>query len=849
MLKLASTYGYKERKNLAKEWLIGEGLVGQCAYEKQRILLSQVPADYIQITSGLGEATPLNIVVLPVIFEAEVKAVIELASFQRFSDIHLSFVEQLTDSLGIILNNIEATMRTEDLLTQSQSLAGELQSQQEELQQTNEELEDKAKLLADQNREVERKNQEVEDARKSLEEKAEQLALTSKYKSEFLANMSHELRTPLNSLLILSQQLADNPEGNLTDRQVQYSNTIHGAGADLMNLINDILDLSKIESGTVTVDTEDILFTDFSDVVYRMFNPVAESRHVKFNINVDPSLPNMIKTDTKRLQQIIKNLLSNSFKFTEKGSVTFDITEARSGWSKSHENLNKARTVVAFAVTDTGIGIPPERQKVIFEAFQQADTGTSRKYGGAGLGLAISRELANLLGGEICLTSEPGEGSTFTLYLPLNFRGSYLNQTETTIVSSPSVPRRKTERKAFQDDRDSLNQGDQVVLIVEDDQSFAEILMEIARNKGFKVAVASRGEEALVLAREIKPVAITLDILLPDIDGWTVLDRLKLDPETRHIPVNIISVEDNRTLGLQRGAFAFLTKPVGREELEEVFVRISDVVKKPDKKILVVEDDDNDSKAIVKMIEGNDVKITVVGTGQKALVALKENKFDCMVLDLGLPDMSGFDILKEMEKSPESQKMPVIVYTGKDLTKLQENQLKKMAKSVIVKNVNSPERLLAATSLFLHRTVSRLPEEKRRILEKLYQSDTSLENKKALVVDDDVRNLFAMTSVLENHNMGVVTAENGRQALEILQTNPDFDAILMDIMMPEMDGYETMKAIRKDPRFKSIPIIAVTAKAMKGDREKCLESGASDYISKPVNTEQLVSLLRIWLYK
>ncbi|MGO8880254.1 MAG: response regulator, partial [Desulfomonilaceae bacterium] len=870
MLKLASTYGYKERKNLAKQWLIGEGLVGQCAYEKQRILLSQVPADYIQITSGLGEATPLNIVVLPVIFEAEVKAVIELASFQRFSDIHLSFVEQLTDSLGIILNNIEATMRTEDLLTQSQSLAGELQSQQEELQQTNEELEDKAKLLADQNREVERKNQEVEDARKSLEEKAEQLALTSKYKSEFLANMSHELRTPLNSLLILSQQLADNPEGNLTDRQVQYSNTIHGAGADLLNLINDILDLSKIESGTVTVDTEDILFTDFSDVVYRMFNPVAESRHVEFNINVDPSLPNTIKSDTKRLQQIIKNLLSNSFKFTEKGSVTFDITEARSGWSRDHENLNKAKTVVAFAVTDTGIGIPPERQKVIFEAFQQADTGTSRKYGGAGLGLAISRELAHLLGGQICLTSEPGEGSTFTLYLPLNFSGSYLNQAETTILSSPSVPPRetekrvsspqskfltsleklrKTEHKAFQDDRDSLKQGDRVVLIVEDDQSFAEILMEIARNKGLKVVVALRGEESLLLARELKPIAITLDILLPDIDGWTVLDRLKLDPETRHIPVHIISVEDNRTLGLQRGAFAFLTKPVGREELEEVFVRISDIAKKPDKRILVVEDDDNDSKAIVEMIEGNDVKITVVGTGQKALVALKENKFDCMILDLGLPDMSGLDILKEMEKSPESQQMPVIVYTGKDLTKLQENQLKKMAKRVIVKNVNSPERLLAATSLFLHRTVSRLPEEKRRILEKLYQSDTSLENRKALVVDDDVRNLFAMTSVLENHNMGVVTAENGRQALEILQTNPDFDAILMDIMMPEMDGYETMKAIRKDPRFKSIPIIAVTAKAMKGDREKCLESGASDYISKPVNTDQLVSLLRIWLYK
>ncbi|MEW6669822.1 MAG: response regulator [Thermodesulfobacteriota bacterium] len=872
LLKLLASYGYKERKNLSKEWRIGEGLVGQCAFEKQRILLTQAPRDYIQITSGLGEGTPANIVVLPVLFEGKIKAVFELASFERFSDTHLTFLEQLTESLGIVLNTIEATMKTEDLLKQSQSLAEELQNQQQELQQTNEELEEKARLLAEQNEEVERKNREIEDARGALEEKAEQLALTSKYKSEFLANMSHELRTPLNSLLILSQQLSDNPEKHLDTKEVEYAHTIHSSGQDLLNLINDILDLSKIESGTVTVETEEYPFSELEAHVERTFRHVAQNKKLEFGITLDPGLPAHVRTDVKRLQQVIKNLLSNAFKFTEKGEVTLGAAPVTGGWSRDHEILNKAEKVIAFSVRDTGIGIPPEKQKLIFEAFQQADGSTSRKYGGTGLGLAISREIAYLLGGEIRLTSAPGKGSVFTLYLPQTYQGparGYLPGSPgeggagrgpqdaprpagagpAPLLHPPAGTAQDYSLEQVPDDRAAISTKDKVVLIVEDDPRFARIVLDVARKKGFKGVVTSLGEEVMGLVEKFHPEAITLDVHLPDVDGWTVLDRLKLNTGTQHIAVHLITVEDDRKHGLERGAFAFLKKPVTKADLEKAFARMEKMTRAGIKKVLVVEDKGEEREAIVKQLGNGDIKITQAQNGKKALAALKKQDFDLVVLDLMLPDISGFEVLEEMRTKLETQETPVIIYTAKDLTREEESRLSRMAEYIIIKGVKSPERLLAEATLFLHRVASRLPEEKRQTLEKLYVSDKALEGKKVLIVDDDVRNLFALTTVLERHKLEVLTAENGKDGIETLKKTQGIDIVLMDIMMPGMDGYETMGRIRKIARFKDLPILALTAKAMKGDREKCLEAGASDYITKPVNQEQLLSLMRVWLYR
>jgi hypothetical protein len=875
-LKLLASYAYRERKNVATSFRMGEGLVGQCALEKERILLTNVPDNYIQITSGLGESKPNNIIVLPIVFEGQVKAVMELASFERFNPTHLTFLDQLTESIGIVLNTLEANMRTEDLLKQSQSLARELQAQQDELQQTNAELEEKAKLLVLQNEEVARKNREVEQARQALEEKASQLALTSKYKSEFLANMSHELRTPLNSLLILANQLAENAEGNLTPKQVEFAKTIHGSGIDLLTLINDILDLSKIESGTVTVDISDLPFTHLHDYIDRTFRHVAESKKLGFDIKLDADLPKSLQTDTKRLQQVLKNLLSNAFKFTEHGEVSLRIFQAPDGWSTENAELQSAKSVIAFSVNDTGIGIAPEKQQIIFEAFQQADGSTNRRFGGTGLGLAISREIARLLGGEIKLTSKVGEGSTFTLYLPQNQVGLRPPR-RSGPVEWTEAPRRETRLILAQpngdgdgngnggtmtsssselapdsevmDDRENIVPGDRVVMIVEDDLKFASYLLDMARDHGFKGIVTSRGAAALSMAREHKPDAITLDLGLPDIEGWKVLDRLKDDPNTRHIPVQIITADEERERGLKQGALSFLTKPVQKETLDEGFNDIQKYLDRQVKTLLIVEDDETQRRAMAELVGSNDVLITGASTAAEALKALKENRFDCMVLDLGLPDMSGFELMEEIKKEPSLRALPVIVYTGRDLTRKEESQLKRMAKTIIVKDVRSPERLLDETALFLHRVQANLPERQRKMLEQLHKTDEMLAAKKVLVVDDDIRNIFAMTSLLERHQMQVVSAENGRDAIKVLENSDDIDVVLMDIMMPEMDGYDTIHEIRKLQRFKTLPILALTAKAMKGDREKCIEAGASDYISKPVDTEQLLSLLRVWLHR
>jgi len=835
---------------------IGEGLIGQCAAEKRRMLIVDVPPGATPVRSGLFQAVPRNIIVLPVLFEDQVKAVIELATLGDFTASQLAFLEQLTASIGIVLNSIEATMQTENLLEQSQQLATELQTQQRELQQTNEQLGLKAQQLAEQNAEVERKNQEIEQARRALEEKAKELALTSKYKSEFLANMSHELRTPLNSILVLGQQLSENPEGNLSPKQVEFSRTIHGAGTDLLNLISDILDLSKIESGTVSVQAEEVFFASLLEVVARPFRHEADNRRLTFETYLDPNLGTSLVTDAKRVQQVLKNLLSNAFKFTEQGRVRLSVLRANGGWSADHPVLTRAETVIALEVSDTGIGIPAEKQRIIFEAFQQADAGTSRKYGGTGLGLAISRELSNLLGGEIQLKSAAGSGSTFTLYLPQLYVGPtgtgtlrVSSQVSSLTFSPLRTPAPDRTQERVPDDRESLKNGDNVLLIVEDDLHYARILCDLARDTGFKVLMAASGAEALSLAREYQPTAVSLDVFLPDMLGWTVLNHLKQNPGTRHIPVQMLTLDDDRRHGLSRGAFAFLTKPADRSSLEAAFSRIKHYAAPRRKRLLVVEDDPSEQFSIRELLGSEDIDVQIASTGSQALEVVRDQSFDCMVLDLRLPDMSGFEVLEKLSGQGGLADLPVVVFTGRELSLEEDTRLHELARSVVVKDVESPERLLDETSLFLHRVIADLPEEKQKMLDRLHHSDDALVGKKVLVVDDDVRNIFALSSVLERRGMAVLTASTGREAIAQLESTDDVAIVLMDIMMPEMDGYQTMQVIRENSAFRRLPIIALTAKAMKGDREKCLEAGASEYLAKPVNTEQLLSALRMWLHR
>ncbi|MDB5684017.1 MAG: response regulator, partial [Sphingomonas bacterium] len=733
-LELVASYGAESRDELTREFRLREGLVGQAAADKRPILLKGVPSEFIRIGSGLGHATPANVNILPALFEDDVKAVIELASFSEFNETHQNFLDQLMESVGIVLNTIAATMRTEGLLEQSQLLTQELQARQtelttksEELHATNEELEEKAQLLENEKRQVEAKNLEIEMARRAVEEKAEQLALTSKYKSEFLANMSHELRTPLNSLLILSKLLADNPQGNLNEKQTEFARTIHGAGYDLLSLINDILDLSKIESGTVSIEVGDMPMTALKQHMERTFRQLAADKNLDFNVRFDSSVPATIRTDEKRLQQIVLNLLSNAFKFTAHGGVTLAVRSATSGWSTNHPVLRGAEQAIEIAVTDTGIGIPQDKQKLIFEAFQQADGTTSRKYGGTGLGLSISREIARLLGGELQVRSIPGEGSTFTLFIPLQAaapaalpgpRGTARYDNTGAIVSA-SLP---TEYQ-LTDDRDTLG-DDPFVLIVEDDPTFASILLDLARDAGLKGVVSTAGAGTLAMARKLQPHAITLDLGLSDIDGFVLLDLIKHDPQTSELPVHVISGADKVASALNMGAFGVTAKPADRATLAAIFAELADTI----------------------------------GTGTKVRRVMIDG-----------------------------------------------------------------EPILSARSA---------PE---------------LAGAKVLIVDDDIRNIYSLTSVLESYGVEVLHAERGRDGIVILEQTPDVAVALIDIMMPEMDGYETMQQIRQRPALVDLPLVAVTAKAMKGDRQKCLDAGASDYISKPVDIELLLALLRVWV--
>ncbi|MBC6983530.1 HAMP domain-containing protein [Caulobacter sp. 17J80-11] len=869
VLNLAAAYAFNNRKHLASQFKLREGLIGQCAYEKSRILLTNVPKEYVQISSGLGEAAPLNIIVLPALFEGEVQAVIELATFGQFNETQQAFLDQLMESIGIVLNTIAANMRTEGLLKQSQLLTAELQAQQseltktndrleqqaaslrqseellrakqDELQQTNAELEDKAHLLSAQNQQVEAKNREVEQAKLALEEKAEQLALTSKYKSEFLANMSHELRTPLNSLLILSKLLSDNTQGNLSEKQVEFARNIYAAGSDLLGLINDILDLSKIESGTVTLDIGEMSFADLRDQMDRTFAQLANDKKLDFAVELAPDLPRSMLTDDKRLQQIIKNLLSNAFKFTETGHVRLKVERVPGGWSVANDHLNRAGQVLAFSVEDTGIGIPEEKQRIIFEAFQQADGTTSRKYGGTGLGLSISREITRLLGGELKVSSTPGAGSTFTLFLPLNFSPAVQTTPSLRAAQRPMAlpapePTGDEPAQATMDDRDAVGPADPVILIVEDDPRFSAIMLSLVRDCGFKGVVTAEGAAVPALARRFSPDAVILDVGLPDMDGLALLDMLKRTPETRHIPVHVISAEDQRGLGLALGACGFTSKPVAPEAVVSTLHEVRDLAAKTERRVHLIGPDAEAAEILREAF----CEVEVADDLQAVLAAPAEARPGCVVVDA-----SAAPIAEVIDQLRRSDAGPVVVYTPDEPTPEDERRLRLAVFAGQVRVARTPEQLIEQASLSLHAPLERLPEAARASLAQTRQEDDVLAGRKIVVIDDDIRNIFSLASALEEYGVEFSYAESGRAGLELLGDRPQVDVVLVDIMMPDMDGYETIREIRARPGFASLPIVAVTAKAMKGDRQKCIQAGASDYVSKPVDIDQLISVLRV----
>ncbi|MXV16510.1 HAMP domain-containing protein [Hufsiella ginkgonis] len=826
-LKLFAGYAHKSRKHVNQEFSLSEGLVGQCATDKEKIRLANVPNEYLQISSGIGQAAPIDLVILPVLFENNIKAVIELASFENFSDTHIDFLDQLTESIGIVLNNIETNTRTEELLSQSQSLASELSAQQEELRRANDELHDKGR---------------------SLEEKAEQLTLTSKYKSEFLANMSHELRTPLNSLLILAQQLFENPEGNLTEKQRKYAKTIHSCGDDLIQLINDILDLSKIESGVLAADVMPVSFNEIAAFAESTFKPISEAKNLKFDIELQEGLPDVMETDMQRLNQILKNLLSNAFKFTEKGRVKLQIFKP--GPDEANP-LTDVGSVIAFSIEDSGIGISKNTQGIIFEAFQQAEGSTSRKYGGTGLGLSISKGFAELLGGTITVGSELGKGSVFTLYLPLKYKEEKIapvKHKETYQAAHQRSSMIDTAELVIDDDRHNISAEDRVLLVVEDDLRFTKILIDKAHDLNLKAVVAINYLEIFDSIIKYNPIAITLDVNMPESNGWKLLKLMKSDGNLRHIPVHVISGEDNKAMALKFGARSFSLKPLSNNTLDELISGIVAFHAHNKKRVLIFEDNEEELERLTNLVGNDHIEVFGSTTAQKGLSVLKKEVFDCIILDYMMPDASGLELLNKINLLKHEQ-TTIILHSARDFTQDELIQLKRLNHKIITKTPDSHLYLLEEILVRLHIDKKLISGEKLKLVDSIGNKGDILESKKVLVVDDDVRNLFALTAVFERSRIAVVTAESGREALEILNKDKSIDIVLMDIMMPEMDGYETIRMIRKEPRNKLLPIIAVTAKAMIGDRQKCISSGASDYITKPVKTDQLLSLMRVWLIK
>ncbi|WP_426200817.1 response regulator [Pseudomonas sp. TWP3-1] len=876
-LKRVASYGFsREQEEQAQAIYSGEGIVGQVAQQARLIRLDSVPSDYFKVSSGLGQGLPHSVLVVPTSDDERVNGVIELGFLRPLTDRDIELLELIAGNIGTSIEAARYRQRLQEVLAETQQLNEELQVQQEELktaneeleeqsrilkesqahletqqvelEQTNEQLAEQAQILADQRDAMDLKNTELNQAQVQLEERAEELQRSSKYKSEFLANMSHELRTPLNSSLILAKLLAENPHDNLSAEQVKFAESIYSAGNDLLNLINDILDISKVEAGKLEVLPENTSVARLAEGLRGMFEPLAADKKLAFSVELQPGAPGMMFTDRQRLEQVIKNLLSNAVKFTEKGAVSLTIA------AQPNERI-------AFIVQDSGIGIAKDQQESIFEAFRQADGTTNRKYGGTGLGLSISRDLANLLGGSISISSTPGQGSVFTLVLPLQYREpgetpfaplTFTPSITTTPVAAPVAPispLAPVHIPRFNDDRGNAPFATRCILVVEDEPNFAHILYDLAHELGYQCLVAHGADEGYDLAREFVPDAILLDMRLPDHSGLTVLQRLKERAETRHIPVHVISVEDRVEAAMHMGAIGYAVKPTTREELKDVFARLEAKLTQKVKRVLLVEDDDLQRESIARLIGDEDIEITAVGLAQEALELLRTTIFDCMVIDLKLPDMLGNELLKRMATEDICSFPPVIVYTGRNLTRDEEADLRKYSRSIIIKGARSPERLLDEVTLFLHKVESQLSHERQKMLKTARSRDKVFEGRKVLLVDDDVRNIFALTSALETKGAVVVIGRNGREAIERLNEVEDIDLVLMDVMMPEMDGFEATIEIRKDPRWRKLPIIAVTAKAMKDDQERCLQAGANDYLAKPIDLDRLFSLIRVWLPK
>ncbi len=915
-LILLASHAFTRRKSGVNRFLPGEGILGQAALEKKQILVSQIPQDYISISSGLGEAAPRNLCVTPLLFEGNVKGVLEIASFLPLTAPALEYLQHAAPTVASVVDASQAKERVAFALNQAQQYSTELEIQQKNLMNVNAELEEQTarlkqseQMLQEQQNELERANAELQEqsaqlmitqqklelqqrelevtnselsqkndllerqkadielARKNLAAQAEEVTLASKYKSEFLANMSHELRTPLNSMLLLARLLRDNPTGNLSEEQVESANVIFESGSDLLNLINEILDLSKIEAGKMELRLEQVELPDFERAILSQFEPMARAQDLTLKVQIDPEAPPSIVTDSQRFGQVLKNLLGNALKFTEQGGVTVTFARPAAGVSLLRSGLDPARAL-AVHVTDTGIGIPAEKQKAIFEAFHQADSGDRRRFGGTGLGLSISRELVTLLGGEIQLESQLGKGSTFSVFIPLELKkgnaplparghrsASVAVPAAATAPAPPNTtPARPnpepvlpaTARKVVKDDRDNIAEEDHVILIIEDDERFGNILAGQIRTRGFKCLLALTGEDGLELARQHRPDGVVLDIQLPGIDGWAVLNTLKQDVSLRHIPVHIVSVDEVSPQSMRIGAIGFAKKPITREQIEQVLTRLEAASAQAHKRVLVVEDDDLMRRETVRVITGENVTVCEVATGKEAMEALRSQAFNLVVMDLGLPDMQGLDLLKSLGDSKIALP-PIIIHTVRELTVEEELFLRNYADSIIVKDVRSQERLIDEVALFLHRVVRDLPEENRRAILHLQESDELIRGKKVLIVEDDMRTMFAMARMLAGHGIHPLKAENGKRALEMLDSHPDVDLMLLDMMMPVMDGYETARNIRAQERFSRLPIVALTAKAMKEDRQKCLEAGATDYLTKPVDPDRLISLMRVLL--
>lgn len=871
-LSFSSGYAWDNTKTRTKEIAFGQGLVGQAALEQKIKTVSGLPVDYIQVNSGMGSMVPAELLVVPVLFQKQTIAVIEVGLLQNATADILNFLHTVLDAIGVGINSAIARTQLKELFLQTQQQAEELESQQEELRTTNEELLHKSEELQASEEELrvqqeelrqtngeleekasllEEKNIAINEAREAMSLKADELAVSSRYKSEFLANMSHELRTPLNSILILARILKENRPENLNEEQIKYAGVIHNAGSDLLTLINDILDLSKIESGKVDLDIEKVRPEEIARNMESLFSEVAKSKKIHFRTVLHPKLPADFNTDLSRTEQIIKNLMSNAFKFTpENGEISLEIGLAPAGFTYYADNLqNNKGKVLYFSVKDSGIGIPSDKQKLIFEAFKQADGTTSRKYGGTGLGLSISKELSYILGGEIQVQSEPGTGSVFTLYLPAdNKQPEHAEPAEVIPEATKTIP--LVPEPVLQPI--SLHRK-QTLLIIEDDMVFADVLKDYALEKGFDALLAYSGDTGLDTAMKELPDAIILDIMLPVMDGWTVLKRLKAHPQTKDIPVHMMSAgEFKADKAVQEGAIGFLKKPIEKDQLDQAFQSWQSFNINLDfNSVLVIEDHELQSMAVKEQLVEKGIDVVQAFTGKEALELVRTHNFDCIILDLNLPDISGFDLLDQIKARADYQHIPVIINTAMELDQDHLAHIMKYTEAMVLKSNKSNDRLIDEVSLFMHKlkkqenfqSATKSPAKGKTIS----TIEKALQHKTILITDDDMRNIFALSSALQVYDMKIVIATNGKEALEKLDEVPEIDLVLMDIMMPEMDGYEAMMLIRKNKVHKKLPIIALTAKAMKNDREKCIEAGANDYIAKPVDIDKLLSMLRVWL--